>query len=127
MNKNKLITVPDNLKVTIETLQEVSAQAAMDVPEDMKAMTTTPEAVVAVNVIEQAPFNVEVYQIPHTKLGQEALKGLIEVPGATGAKVVIPGTPIAGQSREVVNLGGVEDFPGGNPGNKIGYDGIVRK
>lgn len=97
------------------------------VPEDMKAVTTIPENVVAVEVIEQVPVNIEVYQIPHTKLGQEALKGLIEVPGATGAEVVVPGTPIAGQVREVVDLGGIKDFKGGNPGNKVGYNGIVRK
>lgn len=127
MSHHERITVPNDLKVPAEIIQEAPAQAVLDMPEDIKAVATAPQEAVTVEVIERAPFNVEVYQIPHTKLGKEALKGVIVVPGATGAEVVMPGTPIAGQAREVVNLGGVEDFRGGNPGNKIGYDGIVRK
>lgn len=123
MNMNELMTVPDDLKATPESRHEVSTQSAIDVPENMKTTVVSPEAVVAVDVIDQVPSNIEVYQIPRTlMLGEMALQKTINVPSAAGAVVVEPGTPLNGP-REKVVIGSLDEYKGGNPHGVIGYDG----
>lgn len=127
MNKNELITMPDYLKVATVVPAEVSTQAAIThVPEALKAEAGRLEQHAPVTLIEQAPFNVEVFQVPRMKLGEGVVKMIVEVPGVTSNTIAEPGTAI-GPSRGRIVIGGLADYKGGNPGGVIGFKGIVRK
>lgn len=122
MSKNELMTVPNELKVIPELPRDVSTQPVIDMPESMKATVVSPEAVIAVDVIDQVPTNIEMYQIPRTlMLGEMALQETIQVLDAAGNTAVEPGTPLNGP-REKVVIGGLDEYKGGNPHGVIGYD-----